>query len=230
MTFLPLLTAALAGSSALAAPSASVGKPLETLNGCAFADTSCESEIAWTSACCRAGNCHYDRHADTGACVPVVTGASSFDHGHCWVAESSTGLLSFGTQAPESVYANATLEGETPAKVETEVWDEWALRRKELYATAETNFEQGPARTYAQAMAERHADESTRRDDRRQFQGPQWVQVATFNLGDCSSIPRGSIMTGSLRIVVAEDDEGLDVPGSVKGMLGSLARFLNFAA
>lgn len=232
MTVLPIVSLALAGT-ALAGPSRAVGKPLEKINGCAFADTSCAGEIEWTSPCCRAGNCHYDR-LESGVCVPVVPDTSSFDPGNCWVAEASPRLTGFGSLNPGALFGDAAHNAHADATDSlnaldsTREWDGWALKHVALGASAQTNFEDEVQRTYAAAMAHRAANESSsvhKKGGITQYKGPEWVHVATFNLGDCSSIPRGSIMTGSMRVAVEKKEKGTDVLRSVGGLLSSLADY-----
>lgn len=232
MTVLHILSLILA-STALAAPSRAVGKPLEKINGCAFADTSCAGEIEWTSPCCRAGNCHYDR-LESGVCVPVVPDASTFDPSHCWVSNASPRHTGFGSINPASLFgdaAQAAHADSTPSLTaldDTREWDSWALKNVAVGAVAQTNFEDEVQRTYAAAMAHRAANESStveKKGGLTQYDGPEWVQVATFNLGDCSSIPRGSMMTGSMLVAVEKKEKGTDVLRSVGGLLNSIADF-----
>lgn len=231
MTILPILSLAFAGT-ALAGPSRH-GKKLETINGCAFADTSCASQIEWTSPCCRAGNCHYDR-LESGVCVPVVPDASSFDSGNCWVAEVSPRQTGFGSLEPGSLFLNAAHNSHADETnsltylAPTREWDSWALKHVSVGATAQTNFEDEVQRTYAASMAGHAANESTsvsKKHGIKQYEGPEWVHVATFNLGDCSSIPRGSMMTGSMRVAVEKKEKGTDMLRSVGGLLSSLAEY-----
>lgn len=232
MTVVPILTLALAGT-AFAGHFRSVGKKLEKINGCAFADTSCASEIEWTSPCCRAGNCHYDR-LESGVCVPVVPDASSFDSGNCWLAEISPRQTGFGSLEPGPLFRDAATNSHADEMnsltymAPTREWDSWALKHVTVGATAQTSFEDEVQRTYAANMALHAANGSTsvsKKQGITQYEGPEWVHVATFNLGDCSSIPRGSIMTGSMRVAVEKNEKGTDVLRSVGGLLSSLAEY-----
>lgn len=232
MTLLPILTLALAGTATAGHSRRSAGKKPEKINGCAFADTSCASEIEWTSPCCRAGNCHYDR-LESGVCVPVVPDASTFDSGNCWVAEVSPRQTGFGSLEPGPLFDDAATNAHADEMnsltyiAPTREWDSWALKHVTVGATAQTNFENEVQRNYAARMAYHAANDSTsvyKKQGIKQYEGPEWVHVATFNLGDCSSIPRGSIMTGSMRVAVEKKEEGTDVLRSVGGLLSSLAK------